>query len=132
MQIFKSFIAQVLNLSGFYTFVLVLNLTGFSKIYDSKPTALSFCVSADVGMQIFKSFIAQVLNLTGFSKIYDSKPTALSFCVSADVGMQIFNASGVEKPPKKTPKEFKSITRDAVLGQELKEDTTLKELKSKR
>jgi hypothetical protein len=55
MQIFKSFIAQVLNLSGFYTFVLVLNLTGFYKIYDSKPTVLSFCVAVDVGMQIFNA-----------------------------------------------------------------------------
>jgi hypothetical protein len=29
-----------------------LNLSGCPKIYDSKPTVLSFCVSADVGMQI--------------------------------------------------------------------------------
>jgi hypothetical protein len=27
-------------------------LSGFPKIYDSKPTALSSCVAADVGMQI--------------------------------------------------------------------------------
>jgi len=27
-------------------------LSGFYKIYDSKPTALSCCVAADVGMQI--------------------------------------------------------------------------------
>jgi hypothetical protein len=66
VQIFKSFIAQELNLSGFYTFAPVLNLTGFYKIYDSKPTALSVCVSVDVGVQIFKSFIAQELNLSGF------------------------------------------------------------------
>jgi hypothetical protein len=41
-----------INLSGFYAPETVLNLTGFSKIYDSKPTVLSFCVAADVGMQI--------------------------------------------------------------------------------
>jgi hypothetical protein len=30
-------------------------LTNFSQIYDSKPTVLSFCVAADVGMQIFNA-----------------------------------------------------------------------------
>jgi hypothetical protein len=45
---------SAINLTGFSAFAPVLNLSGFYKIYDSKPTALFICVAADVGMQIFK------------------------------------------------------------------------------